>query len=437
MTASAGIQHSPADSLWRMAAMPLLLLAVLGALPAAAQGQAPTPGDAAPSVEAPSEPQGLLPEPGVIQRGIVFADRHMGSGDANNGFYPELSNMITGSGWIAGGPGYRHWLFKDRAFVDASAALSWRQYTMGQARFELTRLARSRLAVGTQIRWQDLTQVTFFGEGPDSLEDDRSEYRMRSTNVVGYATFRPVQRLAIGGGIGWLDRPLLRAPGGSFQRGSPSTRDVFPNDPAFSLAAQPRYVHGTASATLDTRDFRGHPSSGGLYRASWSVYSDRDAGSFSFRRYETEAAQFVPLLGARVVIALHGWFVGSTTEEARVVPFYLAPSLGGSNTLRGYSDYRFHDRNLLVLNAESRVALFTHIDAAVFVDAGNVAARVGELNLGKRSYGAGLRLHSKRSTFARVDVARGDEGWRFLFRMNDPLHLTRLSRRTAAVPFAP
>ena len=72
-----------------------------------------------------------------------------------------------------------------------------------------------------------------------------------------------------------------------------------------------------------------------------------------------------------------------------------------------------------------------------FLDAGNVAARLSDLNLDKRSYGAGLRLHTRRRTFARFDVAHGGEGWRLLFRLTDPLNLARLSRRTAAVPFVP
>jgi hypothetical protein len=46
-------------------------------------------------------------------------------------------------------------------------------------------------------------------------------------------------------------------------------------------------------------------------------------------------------------------------------------------------------------------------------------------------------MHTPQSTFARFDVAHGDEGWRFMFRLTDPLHLTRLSRRTAAIPFVP
>jgi outer membrane protein assembly factor BamA len=128
--------------------------------------------------------------------------------------------------------------------------------------------------------------------------------------------------------------------------------------------------------------------------------------------------------------------VGTANGEAWH-PFYLLPSLGGSNTLRSYADYRFHDRHLALSTAEARVALFTHVDAAAFFDAGNVAAQFKDLNLEKTSIGIGLRLHSDRATLGRFDVAHGAEGWRFLVRMNDPLHLSRVGRRTAAAPFVP
>jgi hypothetical protein len=383
--------------------------------------------------------QGFIAEPRVIARGIDLAIRTVGQGSdrEKNGLYPELSNMPTGAGWISGGPGYRRWLMGDRAIVDASAAVSWRLYKMAQARFELTNLAHSRLAVGTQVRWQDLTQVTYFGEGGASREIDRSQYRLRSANVVGYAAVRPRQWISIGGRAGWLRSPSIDPATGSFKRDVQDTRDVFPDDRVFALAAQPDYTHGELSVTADRRDYRSHPSRGGLYRAAWSRYADRGTGVFTFDRYEVEGAQFVPLAGSRVVLALHGWLVASGTGEGRSVPFYLLPSLGGANTLRGYADYRFHDRNLLAVTAETRVALFTHLDAAVFVDAGNVGARVRDVDLDRTSYGAGVRLHTERATLARFDLAHGREGWRLLVRTNDPLHLSRLSRRTAAAPFVP
>ena len=84
----------------------------------------------------------------------------------------------------------------------------------------------------------------------------------------------------------------------------------------------------------------------------------------------------MPIGESRVVLALHGWLAASDTDEGHFVPFYLQPSLGGHNTLRSYADYRFHDRHLLIFNAEARIPMMTHVDAAVFLDAGNVAARL-------------------------------------------------------------
>ena len=383
-----------------------------------------------------SEPRGLIAEPAMIERAIVFADRHFGNGELRSGFYTDFFNMVPGAGWISGGPGYRYWAAKDRLFVDGSAAISWRGYKTAQARVELPRLMRSRLTLGSQLRWQDFTQVAFYGEGPESFEGNDSEYRLKSTDLVGFATLKPVEWIDIDARIGRM-KPSVLPRSGSFMRDRLGTESVFPDNIVYAVDEQPAFIHSEAAITADTRDFPSHPTRGGLLRAAVAHYSDRDTDLFSFRRYEAEAGGFVPLADSRVVIAVHGWLVTSDTAEGQFVPFYLQPSLGGSHSLRGYAEYRFHDRNLLLVNAETRVALMTHVDVAAFVDAGNVAPRVGDLNLGKRSYGAGLRFHSRRQTYARVDVARGDEGWRLLFRLTEPLNLGRLTRRTAAVPFVP
>jgi hypothetical protein len=417
----------------------IVLVILLAAGPASsAVAQQSKTSDPALSAEAATGPTAIFAEPDFMARTIDITTRLLrDSNELKDGLYPELSNLPTGSGWISAGPGYRHWLFGDQMFVDGSAAVSWRAYKMAQARFEFPRLARSRLAFGTQVRWQDLTQVTFFGDGPDSLEANRSEYRLRSTNIASHVTVRPTQWLAFGGRLGWLDRPSVLAPAGSFQRGNPAAQDVFPDDPVFSTSPQPSFAYREVSVTVDTRDQRSHPTAGGLYRAAWTGFTDQDDGTFSVRRSEVEAAHFIPVSRSRVVLALHGWLAASDTAEGGWVPFYLQPSLGGHNTMRGYTDYRFHDRNLLVANLEARFAIFTHLDAAVFADAGNVAARVSDLNLDKRSYGVGWRVHSRQSTFARLDIAHGAEGWRFLFRLHDPLQMSRLTRRLAPVPFVP
>lgn len=417
----------------RVLAVSSALALVVTTMPAVASAQEPSsPAAPQPVVE------GVLPEPGFLTRGIDFATRTMGDGSGEkSGIYPEMGNMITGAGWISGGAGYRQWMGGDRMVFDVSAGMSWRSYKMARARFEFTNLARSRVAIGTEARWQDFTQNSFFGTGAETPETDRSEYRLKSLNLVAYTNVRPVKWLTFGGRGGWLRRPTIDVAGGTFLRDYPAVRDLFPNDPVFAVAEQPAYVTGELSVTADTRDHRSHPRRGGLYRSSWTRYWARDLAAFSFQRFEVEGAQFVPLASSRVTLALHGWLAASDTAEGSVVPFYLMPSLGGNNTLRAYSNYRFHDRHFAVANVEARLALMTHVDLAVFADAGNVAARMADLNLDKTSFGVGLRLHSTRSTFARLDVAHGKEGWRILFTTSDPLQASRLSRKTAAIPFVP
>jgi hypothetical protein len=381
---------------------------------------------------------GFFPEPHIIVRAIDFATRTMGDGGGDkSGLYPEFSNMITGAGWISIGPGYRRWFGGDRVVADASAAMSWRSYKMARASVEITNLVRSRLAIGSEVKWQDFTQNTYFGDGPDSLESDRSEYRLKSLDAIGYANVRPAKWLTIGGRAGWLRSPTLLEPGGKFRRDYPATEMVFPDEAPFARAAQPDYLHGELSVTADTRDHRSHPHLGGLYRGAWIRFADRAGGDFSFQRFEAEGAHFVATDDSQVTVAAHGWLVASDTAEAHEIPFYLMPSLGGSNTLRAFPNYRFHDRHFVVANVELRLAMLAHVDAVMFVDAGNVAARMADLNFDKRSIGLGLRVHSGTATFARLDVAAGPDGWRFTISTSDPLHLSRLSRRTAPIPFVP
>jgi hypothetical protein len=100
-------------------------------------------------------PSGLLAEPSFITKAINRADRELNQGgEPKDGFYPELGNMITGSGWISAGPGYRHHLLNGRAIVNVSSAVSWNLYKMAQARVELPHLAKDHLTVACpSSRW--------------------------------------------------------------------------------------------------------------------------------------------------------------------------------------------------------------------------------------------------------------------------------------------
>ena len=132
------------------------------------------------------------------------------------------------------------------------------------------------------------------------------------------------------------------------------------------------------------------------------------------------------------MLAFRGWTVFSDVGPGHEIPFYLLPTLGGQNTLRAYHNYEFHDQNLLVVNAESRWAIFTHVDAALFFDAGNVAAAYRDLNLdktsGRRRAQTAHRAHDDRTTGRRPRAAGMER------RVQDERSASSYARPTGALP---
>ena len=96
----------------------------------------------------------------------------------------------------------------------------------------------------------------------------------------------------------------------------------------------------------------------------------------------------------------------------------MLPSLGGGSNLRGYSSWRFRDRNSLLLQGEWRIMVNRFMDTAFFYDAGKVTSA----HRGSRSRRAEARLRrsacgsTRRSPrcFA-IDLAKSREGLVLVF----------------------
>jgi outer membrane protein assembly factor BamA len=351
-------------------------------------------------------------EPGVFQRTFKWVGNKMkdDSSEPKDGLYPQIGGMIPGAGFSVG-PGYRHHLFGDAAVVNASAAISWRRYTTMQSRIEWPALFSNRLSVDAGAKYQDFTQINYFGVGPDSDKSSRTNFRLKNIDITGSATVRPTHWLSIGGRVGYL-RGLDITP--SLGSSHPPTHDLFDDATAPGLTVQPRYGHADIFVEADSRDIPGYPTSGGVYRLGLTTFHDLDGSGQSFRRVDADATQYVPLFRRNWIVALRGRVALSQTSAGNEVPFYLMPTLGGGNTLRGYNDYRFRDRNAAFVSAEYRLPVFRNVDAAVFADAGSVAPTAGGVwrERLEHDYGFGLRFHTATRSVARLDVSQGREGRR-------------------------
>ena len=90
----------------------------------------------------------------------------------------------------------------------------------------------------------------------------------------------------------------------------------------------------------------------------------------------------------------------------------------GAIALRGYREFRFRDRNFIVMNLEYRWEAFSGLDMAIFGDVGKVAARRSDIDLKdlESDVGFGFRFNTFKSVFLRIDIGFSQEGTRVFFK---------------------
>jgi len=342
----------------------------------------------------------------------------MGRLAPHNGFFVRYSyfEKPAGSGTGFGG-GYRHDLFDRRARVVAEAGWSLPGYSLFRGDFSLPYLARERAEVGIEVTRRHNPQEDFFGRGPDSLEENRTNYRIDTFATIGRALIKPRRWISTGVHAGRLSPSIGRGTDPRF----PSSDFLFSDEVLAGFLEQPDFGYADLFAAIDYRDQPGNARSGGYYAATLASYTDLDADRYSFRRLDLTAQQFFPIFDKKRVFAVQGRMITTNPDDEHVVPFYWQPTLGGSTTMRSVSDFRFRDNNLFYVNAEYRWEAFSAMDMSLFADVGKVAPTAGELNLTDltHAYGIGLRFNTYKRVFLRLDAASGaGEGLHVFFRFS-------------------
>jgi hypothetical protein len=192
--------------------------------------------------------------------------------------------------------------------------------------------------------------------------------------------------------------------------GGTSIEDVYTPETLPGVGATTTYLHSQGRVGLDWRQASGYARRGGFYGVTAHDYHDRD-DQFGFRQLDYEVIQHVPILREAWVLSFHGLAETTVLKGNQQVPFFMLPSLGGGSNLRGYSSWRFRDRNSVLLQAEWRIMVNRYLDMAFFYDAGKVAAKTSDLDFDhlKDNWGFGLRFHGPFSTPLRVELAHSRE----------------------------
>jgi ATP:ADP antiporter, AAA family len=332
-------------------------------------------------------------QPDRLENQIRRVERLMSS---KKRVYTFIGSAYSGGG-LAVGPGYRR-TFGDSGTFDAHAAWSIKNYKATEVSVGLPELADGRVRISLDGRWLDAPEVAFYGTGLSTSRDNRQPYDYTMKSGGANARVQATKRIAFGGGL-----HLLSAEGGLPVGSS-------------ELRLDPTYGQSNLFVEFDTRATPGYTDRGGYYRFDFTDYRETGGGSSTFQRFDGEAQRYIPIFRDSSVIALRGLVSTTATADGHEVPFFLLPDLGGRD-LRGYSSWRFRDRNRVLFTGEYRWAAAPFVDMSLFLDAGTVAPRFDELKLGRMrtSHGVGMTFHTQSQTAFRIELARSNEGMGLLF----------------------
>jgi hypothetical protein len=356
--------------------------------------------------------QNLRPnQPDTLQRIMNYIEDPPRFLIARDGFRPKLGSLTTGSGF-AFGLGYRHHgVFARHGYLDLGVAGTAKEYWAIESRAVFPDLGEGRFMAEGLASLREYPRESFFGLGPDSLRADRTTFLLRTSQISGRAGVRLVPAVMVGGGLAFLSPNTGEGKDDRF----PPIPNLFAAQEVPGYATNVDFVRSSGFVEVDYREPL-NARRGGFYRLDLSHYGDRDGGAFSFTRTDVDLQQFIGFFADRRVIALRGFFSTSEASDDSVVPFYLMPTLGGNDTLRGFRNYRFRGPHALLLQAEYRWELWSGLDAAFFYDTGKVGLRRADIGLrGLQSdYGFGFRFNTSNGVVMRVDAAFGSRDGKHL-----------------------
>jgi hypothetical protein len=351
-------------------------------------------------------------EPNGLERAMDLAEGRIYPLLVRDGLYARFGSLTTGSGFAYGG-GYRDRSFvKGRGSFDLWAAGSIKRYWALEAKVRYPLTPRNRLMAEGYVRKYDYPQEDFFGLGPDSQRSNRTTFDINGEYAGGQLVAQPVRPLTFGGGVEYLWPTVASGRNRRF----PSIEDIFDDIGAPGLQAEHEFIRTLGHVTFDYRQPL-NARKGGYYRLDVSRYDDKRDAAQDFTRVDAELRQFVSFLAERRVLAVRLRVSTTDVAENERVPFFLLPTLGGNDTLRGFRAYRFRGQHSILAQFEYRWEIWSAFDAALFYDAGKVAVRRSDLNFKslEQDYGFGFRFNTDNGVVLRIDAGFGSNDGKHLY----------------------
>jgi hypothetical protein len=342
------------------------------------------------------------------------------------GVRPVFGGLPSGSGVSAGLYYQPPFLAAPGRHVHAEALASIRSYYGGEAVYGSESGDYVRYAYA---RYNHMPRKEFYGVGPTNRKEAAAGYRLNEILAGGLLGRTLTDGLLLGTHLSYSANRF----GPGSENGLPQASNRY-GDVA-GVGEDVDYVMVGSFVEYDSRDVpydRGYgerfaPTEDRLRRLSLDAQDGFYVSSklthhvgvnslrHSFTRLSVDVQQYFSIdEGTHHGFAFRQFVSFTHTTDDQQVPFYRLQSLGGSESLRGYTTGRFRDYNVMLVNAEVRCQVWHWLDMAVFGDAGHVFREFDDLGLRtiRGNGGLGFRLRTSDGTAARLDAAYGTEGLR-------------------------
>lgn len=123
----------------------------------------------------------------------------------------------------------------------------------------------------------------------------------------------------------------------------------------------------------DDRDNTFNPMRGGFYQFSFVSFQKFFGSDYSFTRYTLDLRKSI-FLGRPHTLALQA-YMNITNGKT---PFEMLSVLGGRKLMRGFFEGRYRDDDMIVLQAEYRMSVWSRFGLAAFIGYGDVAHTIAE-----------------------------------------------------------
>jgi len=310
----------------------------------------------------------------------------------------------------------------DRNIATVTTTTGINKEQLYQATFEKLYFKNDLFSTDYLIRYQRLTDESFYGLSMDSRYSDETTFTLEQTTLEANCTYELSNSKLLTAVIGYEHTNIAEG----YDYDSPSTLDSYTEQTLPGLESIVEMIYTGIELEHDSKDRQGNPTEGYDISLNGAVYQQVGDNEFCFFKYGFDVHRYLHLFYDRVLVVRMSAEINNPLKS-RKIPFYYLSEMGLAETIRGFENGRFRDNDMFLTTVEYRYPVWRNwhekgLDMILFADAGQVSSKMlsyGRIDRFELGYGFGFRLWDwEDGLIAKLQIGWGDQGVRINLGLN-------------------